>query len=315
MKICFIIPYFGKLPNNFDIFLNSCKYNKTINYLLVTDDKTYYEYPDNFRVEYMSFDHLKNKIQNKYDFKINLSKPYKLCDFKPAYGDIFNEYLSEYDFWGYCDIDIIFGNIRKFITNDILEKYDKILSRGHFTLYRNNEKINKLYKSKINNLERFKQVFSCDESFAFDEWGHWGINYIFKQNNIRMYDEIIFRDIYVGKYGFYPYQLMKKEYVKNNIYLFEKGSLFRLGLMNNELIKNEILYVHFQKRNMEINGIYSNDRILIAPNKYIRISDDFEINKKIISEYGKDKLIYKDYIVYRIKNLQKKIQKTLKRGR
>jgi hypothetical protein len=99
MKICFIIPYFGKLPNNFDIFLNSCKYNKTINYLLVTDDKTYYEYPDNFRVEYMSFDHLKNKIQNKYDFKINLSKPYKLCDFKPAYGDIFNEYLSEYDFW------------------------------------------------------------------------------------------------------------------------------------------------------------------------------------------------------------------------
>jgi hypothetical protein len=85
--------------------------------------------------------------------------------------------------------------------------------------------------------------------------------------------------------------------------------------MNNELIKNEILYVHFQKRNMEINGIYSNDRILIAPNKYIRISDDFEINKKIISEYGKDKLIYKDYIVYRIKNLQKKIQKTLKRGR
>ena len=48
----------------------------------------------------------------------------------------------EYDFWGYCDIDLIFGNIRKFITDDILDKYDKILSRGHFTLFRNKDSIN-----------------------------------------------------------------------------------------------------------------------------------------------------------------------------
>ena len=72
-------------------------------------------------------------IQAKYDFSINLPSPYKLCDFKPAYGEIFNEFISSFDYWGYCDVDLIWGNIRKFLSNDLLDKeYDKI-----FEKYRN----------------------------------------------------------------------------------------------------------------------------------------------------------------------------------
>jgi len=31
-------------------------------------------------------------------------------------------------FWGYCDIDLIFGNIRAFMTDELLNEYDIIKS-------------------------------------------------------------------------------------------------------------------------------------------------------------------------------------------
>lgn len=125
-SICLVILYFGKLPNYFEFWLSSCKYNKTINFLLFTDDKTKYDYPDNVNVKYTSFEEIRKIIQSKFDFKISLDTPYKLCDYKPAYGYIFNEYLSKFNFWGHCDLDVIFGNLRKFLPEKILMNYDKI---------------------------------------------------------------------------------------------------------------------------------------------------------------------------------------------
>lgn len=74
----------------------------------------------------MSFEKLKELVQSHFDFQISLEAPYKLCDFKPAYGDIFKDYAEKYDFWGHCDFDMIFGNLRKFFNEDKLEKYDKV---------------------------------------------------------------------------------------------------------------------------------------------------------------------------------------------
>ena len=66
--ICYIIPYFGKLPINFDLWLNSCATNPTINWLIFTNDKRTFNYPQNVRVEYMEFDDFKKKVQNHFDF-------------------------------------------------------------------------------------------------------------------------------------------------------------------------------------------------------------------------------------------------------
>ncbi len=131
-SICLVVLYFGKLPNYFNLWLTSCKYNKTINFLLFIDDETKYDYPDNVKVIYTTFENIKNQIQSKFDFNISLKKPYKLCDYKPAYGYIFNEYLEKYDFWGHCDLDVIFGNLRKFLSEEILMQNDKIYRHRSF---------------------------------------------------------------------------------------------------------------------------------------------------------------------------------------
>ncbi len=210
-SICLVIPYFGKFPSNFNLFLKSCSYNSTIDFLIITDDKGNYDYPPNVKVIYKTFEELRKLIQRNYDFKINLNNPYKLCDYKPAYGEIFNFYLQNYDFWGYCDVDLMFGNIRSFITDDLLENYEKIFSRGHLTLFKNNIKMNTIYKNRINGKEKYKEVFSNAKNYAFDEWGKDGINHICNLAKIKFYDEILFSDIYIGKYAFYISQLMKRD--------------------------------------------------------------------------------------------------------
>lgn len=136
-SICIICCYFGTLPSTFQLWLNTCGYNDTVDFLIFTDDKRPFDVPQNVKVEYLSFLEIKAMIQKKFDFEIALNQPYKLCDFKPAYGEIFCEYIVEYEFWGHCDLDMFFGNIRKFLTEDIFTKYDKILTEGHLTLYRN----------------------------------------------------------------------------------------------------------------------------------------------------------------------------------
>jgi hypothetical protein len=106
----------------------------------------------------------------KLGFEIKITNGYKLCDFKPAYGLIFSDLLRPYDFWGHCDIDIIFGNIRDFMTDELLEKYDLISVRhdwlsGCFLLYKNDDKMIKLFSHS----KDYQKVFSSDKHYCFDE--------------------------------------------------------------------------------------------------------------------------------------------------
>ena len=125
-SICLIIPYFGKFKNYFPLFLESCRYNPSIDWLVFTDIKEEYLWPDNVKKITMSFEQFAGLVQNNFEYNIALDRPYKLCDFKPAYGEILRDYLRRYDFWGHCDCDLIFGNIRKFITDEVLENHAKI---------------------------------------------------------------------------------------------------------------------------------------------------------------------------------------------
>lgn len=55
MKIAFICPYFGELPNYFELLLKSCKHNSTIDWIIFTDNKINYEIPSNVKVINVNF--------------------------------------------------------------------------------------------------------------------------------------------------------------------------------------------------------------------------------------------------------------------
>ena len=189
-KAIFLLPYFGKLPNYFQLYLQSCKYNKDFDWLIITDDLTRYEYPLNVKVVIRTFEEIRELIQSKFDFVISLDRPYKLCDFRPAYGYIFQDYIIGYGFWGSVDPDCIWGDLNKYITWDILDRFDKLFLLGHLTLYRNTMENNRIFMYPLNGLERFKEVFMSPKAQQFDEAeGNNSINDIYSYYHIPVYED------------------------------------------------------------------------------------------------------------------------------
>jgi hypothetical protein len=169
-SIVLINCYFGPFPWYFNLFLKSCEKNPTINIFIFTDNKIDIKHPNNIRFIPFSLVLFNKLATEKLGFKINIEKPYKLCDFKPAYGEIFQDFIKTFDFWGITDIDIVFGRIREFMNKEVLDEYDVISVRdddttGFFMLFRNIENVNSLFRKS----KDYKLVFTSNEHYCFDE--------------------------------------------------------------------------------------------------------------------------------------------------
>lgn len=169
-NIILINCFFGKFPWYFNLFLKSCGYNPTIDFIIFSDGTESYKVPENVKIIPFTLEKFNILATEKLGFGVNINKAYKLCDFKPAYGVIFSEFIKNYTFWGITDIDIVFGRIRAFMTDDLLSRYEVISVRndyptGSFMLFKNNNKINNLFKKSRD----FKKVFTSDTHYCFDE--------------------------------------------------------------------------------------------------------------------------------------------------
>lgn len=270
-SIILIIPYFGKFPNYINFFLESCRNNNTINWLILSDNPKPSDLPENILYVQTTFDKIQKHIQKYFDFEIKLTSPYKLCDFKPFYGLIFENYIRNYDFWGYCDLDMIFGDIRHFLTENVLLNHDKIFSRGHLSIFRNNDYMKHFGINQTENTYRL--ILSSPYNFSFDEWGKVGISHFIKNkiSHDKFYNAIDFFDIIWTKKQFKKAQ----NAVGNlpNFFKYCRGKLYNISLHKNKKPTiEEYIYVHFQKRNLKIKTRNFQNYIII-PNEIIENTD------------------------------------------
>lgn len=256
MKICFIVVYFGQLPDYFQIFLDSCKPNTGFDWIVVTDDQTPYRYPENVRPIYMEFSQCVEFIRSKFDFPVALGHPKKLCDYKVAYGYIFADYLRDYDWWGHCDLDQIFGRLDPFITEDMLNRFDKIGSLGHLTLYRNTPENNRMFQQPLRGEFLYRKVFSMEDGCAFDEWLPGNINEIYLEHCRPVELDNYGADINPYRTDLVPlvFNITTRKYrmaeEKYSIFQWDGGRIHRLVLKNNQIDRLEYPYIHLQKRKM-----------------------------------------------------------------
>lgn len=170
-SILMILVYFGELPWFFYLFLNSCKNNTSIDFLLITDNEVSKKnIPGNVMILNKSIEEFQILVAKNLDIPVSIPYAYKLCDFKPTYGLIFSDIVKSYDFWGYGDIDVIYGNLRIFIDPPIQKSYEVITFRpeylsGCFTLFKNNPRTNGLFFSSRD----YYEVFTNDFYYNFDE--------------------------------------------------------------------------------------------------------------------------------------------------
>jgi hypothetical protein len=311
-KIALINIQIGAYKPYFSLFLKSCENNSDVDFFFLTDQSVSSKC-GNIHIMHTTFNEVKNRLQRLYEFPINLQSPYELCDYKVAYGELLRGELQNYDFWGFCDTDMVFGRIRNFLTESILDKYDKILIRGHFTLFRNNEKITSCYRMPLKNGRlRYKEVFSDAGVHHFDEGMPdllEGINMIFAEQFgwERVYDKYIFMDLDVNKYQFINADFTNDETEQkkalHSVFLWNKGVLTRISVnaKGEKLNSEEFMYIHFQKRNMKMQCDGVGNSFYIVPNKFVTA----EINKKLLFNANKSRI----YWIKLVERLKKRIMK------
>lgn len=177
-KIAMLTCWYGPYPWYLPYFIHSCIFNPTIDFYIITDNSEIVpNNPKNVIIIFKTIEDIKTLASKKLGFRVVIDNAYKLCDFKPAYGYFFSEFLNKYDFWGHTDIDVMYGDIRGFMTEEVLNNYDVISSRhdfitGTYCLYKNNKHMNTLFMQS----KDYKHVFTNAEHFCFDE-----CNFLFKQ--------------------------------------------------------------------------------------------------------------------------------------
>lgn len=148
------MPYFGKWPKWIELFFYSCGKNGIIDFYIFTDCPAPKQLYENVIFKYVTWKEYQKYISETLKINFKHSNPYKLCDIRPFYGYLHKDILKQYDFWGYGDIDLCYGNLSHFLNDKLLSKYDVFSTHanrlsGHFALIRNNEKNRIHFRLKI----------------------------------------------------------------------------------------------------------------------------------------------------------------------
>ena len=243
-SICLITCYMGPLPNYFSYFISSCRKNKDIHFVVISDSVEESKNIDNVQLIKLNLSQLSELSSLKLQTTVKVANAWKINEYKPAFGVIFDDIVKDYDFWGWCDLDIIWGNVRSFLTSDLLNKYDVIVPKdkwtaGHFTLFRNNNNNNNLFRLN----EDVIALFNSEKYYAFEESCHrW-------EGDIYSFEWLKSQGLPISMFDIVKHEEKRgvlKAYFKDVIrehpqpihYLYENGKL--IDLKNQE----EFMYYH-----------------------------------------------------------------------
>jgi hypothetical protein len=170
-KIAFIIPYYGMLPPYFSHFVRSVT-NQPFDIIFYSDITKPSPLPANFIWKSFSKKNLEDLFSKKLGITFTITNPYKICDLKPFYGFVFQEYLEGYQFWGTIDTDTVMGNFSKFINDEFLNEIDiysgiKGYISGSLFLVRNNSYCNEIFKKS----KDWMKILRTPSYSGFDECG------------------------------------------------------------------------------------------------------------------------------------------------
>ena len=168
--IAILMPYFGKWPFWIELFIESCRKNPTIDWYFLSDCGKLDCFPDNIKYQEISFQEYKDLASNRLSINFNPDSAYKICDIRPAFGFIHEDLIKGYDFWGFGDLDLVYGDLRTLYTAEHLSKYDLYSNHatrisGHLCLIRNTEKMRNIFRK----IPDWKDKFSNQLHMAVDE--------------------------------------------------------------------------------------------------------------------------------------------------
>jgi len=142
LKSAFLVPFFGELPPYFDFWVTSCATNQQNFHWFVYSDAVKNIQKPNPAVTIIpfTFEEMRTEFKKKLEIEIKGHWVRRVCDYRLLFYFIRKEQenLERFDFIGYTDVDMIYGNISKYMPK-YMKQYSMISAHddrpcGPFTL-------------------------------------------------------------------------------------------------------------------------------------------------------------------------------------
>lgn len=311
----------GNFPEWFPLWVRSASLNPEFDYYVVTDREWTWDI-SNIHYISMNLKEAESVFEKVIGMKICLKTPYKLCDYKPVWWAVIGEAINDYDYWGHIDTDVIYGNLSKFLTEDLLGDHTKIFEQGNLTIYKNTEEIRNIYKKsalKDNMAYSYKKAFRTNWACYFDEY--MGMNLLGDKYFKVLRDQLT--ENYIQDFSWQHLNFTSYITKEDFIFKWDNGHLFRYivdgeGRLKTDetgkLIVKEFLLCHIQKRRMEIVSELKDDFADITNiSEFWIIPNKFTVKEPEGALYTeKDKVEYEELI--RVKDKQRQIANMKRNG-
>ncbi|AWK81315.1 DUF6625 family protein [Photobacterium damselae] len=249
MKIKYIIPFVGNLNEYHKYAIEQLSNVNRLDIYLLLDSNLYEKekvYLSNYATV-LKIEDVFNK-ENSLGILLDdiLKYPYKLCDYRPFFQEIFHIKNDNYKYIGFGDLDCIFNS---FILNEKIDKINDINTvygnRGHLMIFGTNTVplINRELKESIYDYKKQGiDLLNPKKGYAIDEFFFMHKILIkLKSSNVIKWD---------AEY-FYPFfDVDYKSLVPKN--LNKRKFSFNIAAINDSSGISDISYIHLQKR--KING-------------------------------------------------------------
>ena len=174
VAITLISCYAGRLPDYFPFWARSVAGNPSIRVLLIVDRVPAFSLPENCDYVIIPLAELAERVRQaaSLDRPVALDRGFKICDVRPLLGAALEDHLRGQEFWGWLDLDVVLGDLRRLLARFDLTGTDVLSTRerhtaGGLTLIRNASRTNALFRDSVD-LER---VLTDPRSYGFDECG------------------------------------------------------------------------------------------------------------------------------------------------
>lgn len=170
MKACVIIPWFGEFPAWINAFLTSCAPVSVVDWLILHDAPAPAENPGNVSFVSISWERYRKRLYERCAVKLPPNPNYKMCDAKVFLGEVFEDELEGYDYFGWGDLDLVYGELDAFLEpllgkNSVISFHREYLS-NHFVLFRNTPEMRGLYRA----VPDFKSKMAMRHYAALDDF-------------------------------------------------------------------------------------------------------------------------------------------------
>lgn len=258
-RFAVIIPYFGQFKPSIALFLESCKRNPAVDWLIFTDC----DIPEavtltsNIHWHAATLESVSALAREKLKLPINLTRAYKLCDLKPFYGMIFADWLNGYEYWGFGDTDVIYGDVAGYLEAIGYTAYDKINWMAHLCFVRNTPECTQVALNAVPGTIEAEEVLLCEQNLGFDERDY---NRKCLAAGMKLYNEKWAADIDIHYWRMRCADLKTfhvllntkeiryapKNYTKQ-VFVLLDGRTYRLYLKRGTVHFEEFAYIHFRK--------------------------------------------------------------------